>query len=231
MVARCGLYNSLAQTLLKLHSPGVPDIYQGNELFDFSLVDPDNRRAVDYDKRRAMLDEIRGSLGPDGPDAGEARAMLDSIDDGRLKLYVIWRSLWLRARRPELFECSRYVPLSVVGARASHVCAFARMHETGAVVIVVPRLLLDLTAQATRLPLGGEIWGDTRVTLPWPSAKYADVLTGTVRDSPGATKSSQLSVGELLDTLPVALLENMPASTVARRSARTIGTRRASIHR
>ncbi len=221
VVARCGLYNSLAQTVLKFTSPGVPDIYQGNELWDFSLVDPDNRRPVDYAARGAMLQQMQRAFESNARRAEQAKALLDSIDDGRLKLYVIWRALSLRARRPRLFELGRYVALPVVGDHASHVCAFARVDDTEAVLVVVPRLLVDLTSRATRLPLGHAVWADTRVMLPsLPATTYRDVFTGAGRDAPSA-KDSALAVADLFDTLPVAVLESMPAAHAATRSATT----------
>ena len=224
LVARCGLYNSLAQTVLKLTSPGVPDIYQGNELWDFSLVDPDNRRPVDYARRRTLLREIERSFGSDGPHELQAREMFESIDDGRLKLYVIWRALALRARRAEMFERGRYAALPVAGAHAAHICAFARMHDGGSVLTVVPRLLLDLTTRATRLPLGA-VWADTRLVLPSPMS-YRDVLTGSIRQSTPASKGARLAVADLFDTLPVAVLESIPLPTSATPPA-TAGTRHA----
>jgi (1->4)-alpha-D-glucan 1-alpha-D-glucosylmutase len=225
LVARCGLYNSLAQTVLKFASPGVPDIYQGNELWDFSLVDPDNRRVVDYDVRRAMLQQIRSSE-RDETGAKQAKMLFDSIDDGRLKLYVIWRALALRARRSGLFEQGRYVALQVAGAHASHVCAFARIDGAGSVLCVVPRLLVDLTARATRPPLGPAVWADTRIMLPSsPATTYRDVFTDAIHGSTGAT-ASHLAASDLFDMLPVALLESVP--TV---HATTIGTRRAVVRR
>jgi len=223
LVARCGLYNSLAQTLLKLTSPGVPDVYQGNELWDFSLVDPDNRRPVDYARRRTLLREITRSFGSDGPHQAQARELFESIDDGRLKLYVIWRALALRARLPGLFEHGRYVALPVAGAHAAHICAFARVHAGGSALTVVPRLLLDLTARAARPPLGG-IWGDTRIVLP-ARTTYRDVLTGAIRESAPATKGARLAVASLFDTVPVALLESTTAPPA------TAGTRHALIQR
>ena len=224
LVARCGLYNSLAQTVLKLTSPGVPDIYQGNELWDFSLVDPDNRRPVDYARRRALLEALQRSFGSDGPHEAQAREMFESIDDGRLKLYVIWRALALRARRAEMFERGRYAALPVAGAHAAHICAFARMHDGGSVLTVVPRLLLDLTTRATRLPLGA-VWADTRLVLPSPMS-YRDVLTGSIRQSTPASKGARLAVADLFDTLPVAVLESIPLPTSATPPA-TAGTRHA----
>ena len=204
-VARCGLYNSLAQTLLKLTAPGVPDIYQGNELWDFSLVDPDNRRAVDYTRRRALLRELRDACGDADGKAGLAHALFASIDDGRLKMYVIWRTLDLRARRPGLFERGRYLALPVVGAHAAHIVACARIDGEQALLTIVPRLLFGLTGGATRSPIG-QIWEDTRVLVPSPLAACRDVLTGAPRRASGNGMVS-LPVAEIFDTLPAALLE------------------------
>src|SRR5690606_23575335 len=105
LIARHGMLNSLAQVVVKLASPGVPDFYQGNELWDLSLVDPDNRRPVDYGRRAAILDELQAAFArsEDAPVA-LARELLASIEDGRIKLYVTWRGLALRARHPELFR-------------------------------------------------------------------------------------------------------------------------------
>src|SRR5579863_5392371 len=123
-VARAGLWNGLAQTLLKLTCPGVPDIYQGNELWDFSLVDPDNRRPVDYFRRQQMFQDVRKS-GSD--DAGSSLSnMLETPEDGRLKLFMIWKTLSLRQQQSDLFHEGEYVPLAVEGAKANHVVAFAR---------------------------------------------------------------------------------------------------------
>jgi (1->4)-alpha-D-glucan 1-alpha-D-glucosylmutase len=206
VVARCGLYNSLAQTLLKLTSPGVPDLYQGNELWDFSLVDPDNRRPVDYDMRREMLQQMQRSFESDLQRSEQARRLFESMDDGRLKLYVIWQALALRARRPRLFERGRYVALPVVGAHASHICAFARIDDTGIALTVAPRLLVELTAKATRSPLGA-VWSDTRVLLPDLPAAYRDIFTGAPLARWSADDEPALLVAELFATLPIALLE------------------------
>lgn len=120
-VSRVGTFNGLALTLLKLTSPGMPDIYQGNELWDFSLVDPDNRRPVDYVRRVAALKVLQESL-----ESGEGhtiliRRLLQNLADGDAKLYMIWRSLQLRREHPELFEQGDYQPLRVEGQHAEHI--------------------------------------------------------------------------------------------------------------
>ena len=148
-----GRVNSLAVKLLTLTAPGVPDLYQGSELWDLSLVDPDNRRPVDYERRRTLLGSLNGDLGA---------ATLDQADSGLPKLLVVKRALEVRRRRPEAFA-GDYRPLLAAGAKASHLVAFCR---GGGAVTVVPRLVLGL---------GGD-WGDTSLALP--DGEWRDVLGG-----------------------------------------------------
>src|SRR5690606_36984681 len=139
-----GFLNSLSQTLLKLTSPGVPDIYQGNELWDFSLVDPDNRRPVDYERRRRLLAELRVRAA-DGPDDELPTELWRDIGDGRAKLYLTWRVLGCRREREELFAAGDYVPLDTAGQAAEHACAYARRAGDDVAVVVAGRWF-------TRLP-------------------------------------------------------------------------------
>lgn len=176
-----GRLNSIAQKLLHLTAPGVPDVYQGTELWDLSLVDPDNRRPVDYDERRRVLVAAR-SMTPE--------ERWDAADDGTPKLWVVHRALALRAAHPEWFDAGSYEPLHVEGSAAGHVVAFAR---AGHAVTVVPRLPLGLDAA------GG--WGDTTLTLP-PGDWHDDL--GERRWSGGS-----IPVGELLARFPVALLHDL----------------------
>ena len=174
-IAVPGFLNSLAQTLLKLTSPGVPDVYQGNELWDFSLVDPDNRRPVDYELRQRLLAEIENACA----DAAIAAAMLPnlvrSIGDGRVKLYLTWRTLTLRARYQALFERGVYVPLEVRGARAEHVCAYARELRGRAVVVAVGRWFTKLSEHSEHWPAVPFDWQDTELVLP-AAGEYEHVL-------------------------------------------------------
>jgi len=173
-----GRVSSLAQVLVKLTAPGVPDIYQGTEVWDLSLVDPDNRRPVDYGTRRRLLAELEGL------DAG---AVWARADDGLPKLHVVREALHLRRRRPEAFgHRGTYRPVAAAGEKADHVIAFER---GGVAVTLVPRLVIGL---------GGD-WGDTRVGVP--AGRWRNVLTGAEVDGgPGPLE-------HLLATFPVALLE------------------------
>jgi (1->4)-alpha-D-glucan 1-alpha-D-glucosylmutase len=187
-LARLGALNSLAQTLVKLTVPGIPDTYQGAELWDFSLVDPDNRRPVDFAFRARLLEEVRSAR-------ANPAALAASWGDGREKLFLIWAALELRRRHPELFVQGEYLPLEATGARADHLCAFLRRHEGRSVLVVVPRLVAKL--------LGGSEapdWGDTALELPGRSA-WRDALSG--RTLPAA---SRISARELFASFPVALL-------------------------
>ena len=207
-VARLGMVNSLAQALLKITAPGVPDFYQGTELWDFSLVDPDNRRPVDFAARRTLLDRLQAQIA-DGGLAALARELLAHWEDGRVKLYIIHRALQCRRQRAELFRAGDYVPLQTGGAAAERVVAFARRRATRVVLTVVPRLAATLTDGGARLPVGSEVWQDTCVELPaeLPAAAYADVFTDATLQV-AADGARRLQVGDLLADLPVALLES-----------------------
>ncbi|MFZ0297394.1 MAG: malto-oligosyltrehalose synthase [Candidatus Sulfotelmatobacter sp.] len=202
-VARIGLWNSLSQTLLKLTSPGVPDIYQGSELWDFSLVDPDNRRPVDYHRRQELFESIR--TWASSPDAASIRHLLESPEDGRLKLYLIWKTLCLRKQCPDVFQRGRYLPLTVQGARASHVVAFLRKNDQVNLLVVAPRLVAGLLGNTDLPPMGSRVWEDTRVLFPFPGAfeTYRNAFTGVVKCLPIA--DSRIALSELLADFPVAL--------------------------
>jgi|HubBroStandDraft_1064217.scaffolds.fasta_scaffold03571_2 (1->4)-alpha-D-glucan 1-alpha-D-glucosylmutase len=204
-VARVGLWNSLSQTLLKLTCPGVPDIYQGNDLWDFSLVDPDNRRPVDYIHRQQMFESIR-VWGKD-TDALSTGRLLETPEDGRLKLYLIWRTLCLRQRQPDLFQQGEYLPLAVEGAKANHVVAFARKFGTTRALVVVPRLVAGLLNDIDLPPIGPRIWDDTHVLLPFRSCseKCRNAFTGEVLDLEKTDEYAKIGVSKALAEFPVAL--------------------------
>ena len=205
-LARFGLINGLSQVLLKLTSPGVPDIYQGCELWQFNLVDPDNRRPVDYAQRARLLAELKTLTHTPTPRETwpqRLRPLVARLEDSRIKLYLTWRALRLRARWADVFREGDYLPLAVNGAAAEHLCAFARCHDGRAVVVVVPRLLARLCGDLD--PATAAPWGDTRIALPGEPAAAAwhNVLTGEVH-----VAGESLAAAALLGTFPVALLVN-----------------------
>jgi (1->4)-alpha-D-glucan 1-alpha-D-glucosylmutase len=196
ILARPGAINSLAQTLIKLCAPGVPDIYQGGELWEFSMVDPDNRGPVAWSARRRLLGELRARFGGRPLDRQAFAEMAGHWRDGREKLFLIWRALALRAARPALFAGGAYVPLATSGRHADRLCAFARVADGQQAVAVAPRLVTLLRRDDGTLD-----WGDTAVLLPAAGA-WRDVLAG--RQLGG--RDGAIPAMELLADFPVALL-------------------------
>jgi len=206
-VAWIGWFNALSMAAIKLTSPGVPDIYQGNETWDFSLVDPDNRRPVDYERRRAMLEKLQAL--PDAP--GKALAeMLEKIDDGRAKMFVIARLLQLRKEHEALFREGGYTAVRATGQQAKHVVAFARRHGGETLVTVAPRLLAGLGVRPGTTPCDPSLWGEARLELPFfeDGAVLREVFSG--RDV--VVANGGLAVAELLLQFPVAVLVSGGAS-------------------
>jgi (1->4)-alpha-D-glucan 1-alpha-D-glucosylmutase len=217
LIAIPGACNSLSQTLLKLTVPGVPDLYQGTELWDFALVDPDNRRPVDFQARQAILHSLRKQWRASSPNQLPlCRALLRSIHDGRVKLYIIWRTLQLRRHFPALFAHGAYQPLTATGRHARHVCAFRRLLGETELIVVVPRFTLRLTQTGT-LPLGPRVWDDTALLLPFAGqdTHYDNRFTGE-RLEPKPTRPGQppqLPLARILSGFPVALLESRVMAT------------------
>ncbi|HSL41370.1 MAG TPA: hypothetical protein VK857_13430, partial [Desulforhopalus sp.] len=187
----------------------IPDIYQGNEIWTVSLVDPDNRRPVDFARRRAMLSELQQAMGATGPTAETLDQLFHPPDDGRVKMYILWRVLAFRRENPGLFAQGEYLPLQVSGSGQEHICAFARRYGEKVLIVAVPRLVARLVRhQVGRLPLGEEIWGDTRLHLPevLQSLEYTNLMTGKNSISPQGRVG--FLGGELFDLFPLALLAN-----------------------
>lgn len=206
-VANAGMFNSLSQTLLKFASPGVADLYQGNEVWDFSLVDPDNRRPVDYKLRRQLLAEVQRRAA--GDRAGFAAELLKTREDGRIKLYVTHTCLAARREHAQLFVDGDYVPLRTEGVRSAHVCAFARELDGRVAIAVSPVLVAGLMRSATE-PVGDELWGGTRLILPARlAAGFRDVFTGTSLEPESSGGRTYLPLRCVLDAFPVALLVSL----------------------
>lgn len=207
-VAECGMWNSLAQTTLKLLSPGVPDTYQGTELWDFTLVDPDNRRPVDYEFRARCQAELSVALEPAAERISVLQNLLKTRRDGRIKLFLTAELLRFRRESPELFTRGEYVPLYAEGALAKHVVAFARRSADRAAIVVVPRLVCGLLQGGkTELPCG-PVWEDTKLVLPEElrSATFRDRLSHIRLESNGDGNRT-IALSELLADFPVSVLE------------------------
>jgi (1->4)-alpha-D-glucan 1-alpha-D-glucosylmutase len=188
-IAQAGWWNGLAQTLLKIASPGVPDFYQGSEVWDLRLVDPDNREPVDYAVRRCLLQKIART---------PLEQLLKSPGDGAIKLLVVRNALHFRRAHHELFEEGRYIPLRAAGEWQDHVVAFARTRAGQTAIAVTGRFLQELPADA---------WQSTALTLRREvhARSFRDVLTGrTIEVSDGRKPS--LPLNEIFATMPVALL-------------------------
>ncbi len=211
LTSACGIFNSLSQVLLKITSPGIPDIYQGNEMWDFSLVDPDNRRPVNFDQRIAALDELARSESEKGI-LTTAQGLLKGRLDGRIKLYLTWKALSARRNLRELFEQGRYLPLEVLGTRSEHVCAFERSTNSNSVLVIAPRFFSSLIDSPDGLPLGKEVWKDTRIMQPFEpaSSSYTNLLTGEkLHLEKEGDDTLFLPLYGILKSFPVALLERI----------------------
>jgi (1->4)-alpha-D-glucan 1-alpha-D-glucosylmutase len=199
-VAWFGMFNSLSQTVLKLGSPGVADTYQGNELWDFSLVDPDNRRPVDFSVRRELLSSILA--------AGEdrlrlTRDLLAHAEDGRIKLYVMQRLLCLRREQPRLFVGGSYTPLR----GNPHVAAFARGCDGQTLVVVAPVQVATLLRNNLAPPIGADVWREDLLPVPGEAGRgYENVLTGQRLTAAESRSGAALRLADVLSDFPVAAL-------------------------
>jgi (1->4)-alpha-D-glucan 1-alpha-D-glucosylmutase len=208
-IARAGLWNALGRTVLHLASPGIPDLYQGDELWNFALVDPDNRRPVDFDLRGKLLDEIEGGASGDPESRSRYLAGLAaSPEDGRLKLHVVRAALAARHQRPAAFRSATYVPLEATGGSADRLIAFGRGDGAERLVAAVPRLVAGHVLPGGS-PMDEVLWQDTRLPIPegWPQ-RWTCALTGRALEA----GSGGLRVSELFRVLPVTLLLADPAS-------------------
>ena len=199
-LAPAGALNSLAQCLLRMTTPGVPDLYQGCEYWDFSLVDPDNRRPVDFAARQASLD----------PGASPEQ-LLQDWHDGRIKQLVISRTLQLRRRHPRLFTEGRYLPLAVSGAQAQRLLAFAREQDGQWAIVVVPRLAAGLLADSPLPQVAAQRWDDTRIELP--EALHGKQLQRLFDATTVTCPRAGLEAARVLDRLSVAVLHTSTRST------------------
>jgi (1->4)-alpha-D-glucan 1-alpha-D-glucosylmutase len=201
-VSYYGALNSLAQVLLKIGSPGVPDFYQGTEFWDLSLVDPDNRRPVDFRTRVKALNELTQQEAQ-GQEV-LIQQVLKSWEDGRVKLYVTYKALGVRESHRDLFRDGGYIPLQVTGPRQEHVCAFARRRGEEYALIMIPRLLTKLVRGGV-IPVGREVWGEDLLLLPeGMPGHWLNIFTGERLEVPDTKRGLRLA--DLMCRFPVALL-------------------------
>ena len=211
-LARLGATNSLSQVTLKIGSPGVPDFYQGTDMWDLSLVDPDNRRPVDFELRARALDEVDRMLALPATERVSALVgLLDNWQDGRIKLLLTAAGLRLRREMPDLFLRGSYVPLATEITVKAGAAAFARIGEENdraAVLFVAPRLCAPIAEAASIFPTGGERWKTSRVMLP-PELRehtFQHVVTGAELRPTRSGDSSWMFLGEIFQHVPIGIL-------------------------
>jgi (1->4)-alpha-D-glucan 1-alpha-D-glucosylmutase len=209
-VAFYGQINALSQTLLKLTSPGVPDIYQGSERWNLALVDPDNRRPVDFTTLEQQLRELNTMVQREEAVSDLISQLLKGIDDGRVKLYTVLTALSLRKQYDDLFRYGSYEPLWVEGEQAAYICAFARRYEDQTAIVVVPRLLVELTQGQPTLPLGTNVWGEAKLDLP--SELHQQGFRNVFTHEQLRADGNGLNLAEVFHSFPIALLVNEPDS-------------------
>jgi (1->4)-alpha-D-glucan 1-alpha-D-glucosylmutase len=210
-VVHAGMINGLSQALLKIVCPGVPDFYQGSELWNRQLVDPDNRSPVDFQIRTDALQALADCANAETP--GVANELLTHWPDGRVKLFVIWKALCCRRQHPALFREGEFIPLEVVGDQFHHILAFLRRRGKEQVLIVIPRWVANIP-NSVDISLGGKFWGGTNLRLPpVASNSWHNVFTAKACDSRLDGNNPFLEVNDLLADFPVALLVPSESST------------------
>ncbi|HTG44981.1 MAG TPA: malto-oligosyltrehalose synthase, partial [Verrucomicrobiae bacterium] len=199
-IAFFGVFNSLSQLVLKVCSPGVPDFYQGTELWDFSLVDPDNRRPVNYTARQELLQRVK-TRSADSNRSGYLGDLIEQPACGEIKMFATWNALQFRHRHRSLLEQGEYFPLQGRGGREDHLVSFARTLGDKSIAVVAPRWPATLANGAMTPPIGRTLWRETKIDLPI-GKNWREVFAGK-------TFSREAGVGELLADFPVALLESI----------------------
>jgi (1->4)-alpha-D-glucan 1-alpha-D-glucosylmutase len=199
MISFYGVFNSLSQTLVKITSPGFPDFYQGTELWDLSFVDPDNRRPVDFDRRRGYLSNIKERCSTDVQ--GLMEELLSAKGDGRIKLFLIYRALSAMQRYRSFYEKGEYMPLETEGKYKENLISFARIHRPHCSITIVPRFLTGVVGEG-EYPFGRHVWDDTRIILPDNSMNiWKDEISGQEIEGKGF-----LYAGDAMEKFPVSLL-------------------------
>ena len=207
MISYYGMFNSLSQTLIKIASPGIPDFYQGTETWDFSLVDPDNRRPVDYAAAMAMLSRLKQSELEIGPRALAREVIVDRAD-GRVKLYLTYKALNWRRENKLLFMTGDYIPLVSMGDHKDHVCSFARRSEHGTVLVIVPRFISGLVQTIDGTTPLEIIWDKTWIIITDEIAadNYRNIFTDENISVVRQSGERLLDLGTVFSSFPVAML-------------------------
>ncbi len=201
-IAFFGVYNSLSQVLLKITSPGIPDFYQGTELWDLFLVDPDNRQPVDYNLRRDFLTEVIEK------DTEERISYLQNIlknpSDGKIKIFMVYKALQLRNEKPEIFNEGNFIPIEAGGKYKENIIVYARNTEDDFVITIVPRFLTNIVEE-NNLPVDRDIWDDTYIKLNKinPGSSIKNYFSGEIFE-----RNDKISVGEIFKNFPYGLLVN-----------------------
>jgi (1->4)-alpha-D-glucan 1-alpha-D-glucosylmutase len=204
-IAYFGMVNGLSQTLLKIAAPGVADFYQGSELWDLRLVDPDNRGAIDFARRETALKEIESSEGTDIKEA--RRGFVEHWQDGKIKLYLIRKALRFRRDHGDLFHEGEFVPLQVAGCHSENVIAFLRRTPSASTLVVLPRWLCRIADKSGSLPARID-WCDTHIVLPPPSPRnWKSILAPTELASQDRQTGACLMLNDLLNDFPVAFFQ------------------------
>ncbi len=198
-IARFGIWNSLSQLLIKVAAPGIPDFYQGTELWELSLVDPDNRRGVDFTRREAYLREILRNLEHDR--LSTIKSLLDNREDGQVKLFLCYSVLHIRKKFAKVFENGTYEPVRATGKYRDSIIGFLRRYEKTAVMVVAPRFLTSLIAE-NEAPTG-ELWANTAVAVP--IGLKAAMWHNRITEKP-LIAGRQMLVSEVLADFPAAIL-------------------------
>ncbi|MGE5402669.1 MAG: malto-oligosyltrehalose synthase [Ignavibacteriales bacterium] len=198
-IAHYGALNSISQVLVKMTSPGVPDLYQGTELWDLSLVDPDNRRPVDFSLRRKYLKGIQEHSENDT--LKYIRDISSQLSDGRIKMFTIFQALRARNEWKDLFCQGEYIPLQVSGNNKENIVSYARRNGQDRAVVVIPRFMTGLVKEGD-LPVGNELWSETFIEMPADGVRsWNNVITNQI-----IINKEKLSVGEILKNFPAGLL-------------------------
>jgi len=208
-IAYWGMLNALSQVAIKILAPGIPDFYQGSEIWNFTLVDPDNRNPINYEGPKAMLEEFKTFQHPLSPI--ELGPLVEHWPDGRIKLYVTQRLLNYRKQFPHLFQQGHYTPLEPFGEKSEHICGFQRQWENHAILVLVPRFPSKIFSFPPIRTEEAIDWGQTYISMTADSSpqNWTNILTGQTLGSHSTDRGSALSAKEIFQHCPIAILEHM----------------------